>query len=469
MDGALERIGWVDEYVRRIAPFVRVRAHDSVLIKIPNQVFRLNPAGVVLLGRMLAGESVAAVLGPVADREAAARDIHDFFCDLAALLKSELREGQPRRAVEEIPFTLRYHTLPVLSEIALTYRCNLACRFCYAACGCRRGEEEPDLGTTEIQSILDVIVEEAEVPSVSFTGGEPTLRPDLAALVGHAKSRGMWTNLITNGTRLTRGLVQALREAGLDSVQVSLEGGEAGLHDAIVRRPGAFVRTVAGIRRVQEAGIRVHTNTTISALNRDHLQGIIGLVLSLGLPRFSMNMLMPEGAAARNLAETFISYSEIGPLVLKARSLAEAAGLEFMWYSPTPVCIFNPIAHGLGNKGCAACDGLLSVSPAGDILPCSSYPKPMGNILAARGRFKALWESREFRYFQDKQFAHERCRRCPDLVVCNGGCPLYWERAGYGEIAGLAAQPREIPPGTFPTSREHGDRSRLAMRAPTEV
>ena len=54
-----------------------------------------------------------------------------------------------------------------------------------------------------------------------------------------------------------------------------------------------------------------------------------------------------------------------------------------MWYSPTPMCLFNPLADGLGNKSCAACDGLLSVAPNGDVLPCSSYPQPVGNLLQA--------------------------------------------------------------------------------------
>lgn len=439
MDPVLERIDWVDDYARRIAPFVRVREYDGVLIKIPNQVFRLNPAGVAILRQLLDGACVNDILDRVPQREEAARDIHHFFCDLQALLKGQLREGQTRRAVEEIPFTLRYHTLPVLSEIALTYRCNLACRFCYAGCGCRRGDEEIELDTDGFKRVLDAIIEEAEVPSVSFTGGEPTLRPDLPELVRYARSRGMWTNLITNGTRLTAGLADALRQAGLDSAQVSLEAGEAGRHDAIVGREGAFAETIAGLRAARDAGIRVHTNTTISALNRDCLVGIVRLVKELELPRFSMNMLMPEGSAARNLADTFISYSDIGPLVLAVKSLADRLGLEFMWYSPTPVCLFNPIIHGLGNKGCAACDGLLSINPAGDILPCSSFPRSMGNMLVWRGRFKELWDSAEFRYFQEKRFAHERCRQCPHLVLCNGGCPLYWNQAGYDEITDFPA------------------------------
>ena len=434
-----KRVDWIDAYVERIKPYVRVRVKDSLLIKIPNQAWKLNPQGVKLLAFLLGGGRVLEVMGKYADKEKISLDVYAFFRDLGALLKGCYDERAERLAVEKTPFALPYNELPVLSEIALTYRCNLACRFCYASCGCRKDESAKELGTAEIKKILDIIAGEAEIPSVSFTGGEPLLRPDIAELVAHAKRRGLWVNLITNGTLATPETAGALKLAGLDSAQVSIEAGEAGLHDRIAAVPGAFALTMAGLRNFRAAGIRVHTNTTVSALNKAAVEEIAGLVKELGLDKFSMNMLMPVGSAGANLEETFISYTEIGPVVDRARERAAELGLEFMWYSPTPVCIYNPIAKGLGNKGCSACDGLLSVAPNGDILPCSSYPKPMGNILAHQGGFGALWSSAPIKYFPEKRFAHALCKACDALAHCNGACPLYWERAGYGELEAARA------------------------------
>jgi len=429
-----KRTGWIDGYVARIKPYVRVRRADSLLIKIPNQAYKLNPQGLKVLEYLLGGGKTAEIMAGHGDKERVSLDLYFFFMDLTALLKGCYNENEERRAVEKKPFSLPYNSLPVLSEIAVTYRCNLACRFCYAACGCKKDEAHPDLPAARLKEALEIINGEAQVPSVSFTGGEPLLRPELPELVAHAKKLGMWVNLITNGTLLTPETVSALKTAGLDSAQVSIEGGSAAAHDRIVCRPGAFDAAVEGIRNLVKAGIRAHTNTTISALNKDSLPEIVELVKSLGLGKFSMNMLMPVGSAGANLEETFISYGEIGPVIEKVRGLAERAGLEFMWYSPTPMCVFNPVAKGLGNKGCAACDGLLSLAPNGDILPCSSYPKPMGNILEHKGSFRALWESGPFKFFQEKAFAHELCKKCEDLAVCTGGCPLYWEKAGYKEL-----------------------------------
>ena len=73
------------------------------------------------------------------------------------------------------------------------------------------------------------------MPSVSFTGGEPTLRPELPELVRFAKQLGMRVNLITNGTLMTEELATRLAEAGLDSAQVSLEGVTAQTHEKITK------------------------------------------------------------------------------------------------------------------------------------------------------------------------------------------------------------------------------------------
>ena len=126
----LNNIAWVEEYVRNVTPYIHVREHDALLIKIPNQAYKLNRTALNILKRLQAGESIAAILAPYRDQETVARDIHWFFCDLRAALKGCLREGHANRAVEEVRFTLGFNTLPVLSELALTYRCNLACAFC---------------------------------------------------------------------------------------------------------------------------------------------------------------------------------------------------------------------------------------------------------------------------------------------------------------------------------------------------
>ncbi len=463
--GAPSDLRWIDGFVKNIRPHVFVRKRDSLLILMPNQAYHLNESGIHLLSRTLAGEPIRRVLDRVMSKEdqneERVREVSDFFCDIRALVMGCLGEGHGRRAVEQVPFSRRGSLLPVLSEIAVTYRCNLACRFCYAGCSCRkdstrstltpdrspfrraRGDASPhrpsegravggegQMTAEEVEVVLRRIRNEAEVPSVSFTGGEPTMRDDLPKLIRSAVRIGLRVNLITNGTLLTDSLARQLRRSGLRSAQVSVEGPNVEVHDDLTGVPGSFDRTMHGIEALKGQGIYVHTHTTINRLNREHIEAMPALAKSLGLPRLSMNMVMPCGTAGTG--ETALRYSEIGPMVQSVKRTAREVGIEFMWYSPTPYCMFNPIAGGLGGKACAACDGLLSVAPNGDVLPCSSLTDPVGNLL--NQSFEDVWNSERALYYRDREYVPEECRSCGHLDICSGACPMYWDAFGCEEL-----------------------------------
>ncbi len=127
-----------------------------------------------------------------------------------------------------------------------------------------------------------------------------------------------------------------------------------------------------------------------------------------------------------------IAYAEISGIVSRILVASRREAVQFMWYSPTPMCLFNPIPLGLGNKGCSACEGLLSISPAGEFLPCSSWPEPLGNLL--QQGFHALWFGARARWIREKRESHGECRACKDFALCHGACPLYFKANGYGEI-----------------------------------
>ncbi len=96
------------------------------------------------------------------------------------------------------------------------------------------------------------------------------------------------------------------------------------------------------------------------------------------------------------------------------------------------MCLLNPITAGLGNKGCSACDGLISVGANGDVLPCASYDESVGNLLEED--LQELWQSKRATLFREKFLAHPACRECQDFQLCNGACPLYWRQLGFDEL-----------------------------------
>jgi radical SAM protein with 4Fe4S-binding SPASM domain len=239
---------------------------------------------------------------------------------------------------------------------------------------------------------------------------------------------GLVVNLVSNGTLADDARAASLYAAGLRTAQISVEATEPGLHDFLAGRAGAFDETISGIRALIKAGVSVQTNTTITRLNQEEAVAMPAFLASLGISRFAMNMYIPGDQPARE--ELLLAYDEIGPVVDRVRKAAFQAGLTFYWYSPTPFCYFNPIARGMGNKSCAAADGLISVAANGDLLPCSSWDEPMGNLL--KTPFRELWFSRRAQFFKNKQFAPASCRECSSFTACQGACPLYWQSCGEG-------------------------------------
>ncbi|UCD29972.1 MAG: radical SAM protein [Planctomycetota bacterium] len=458
----LEHLDWINGYVARIRPYICLRSEDGVLIKMPTEVFKLNPSGIKILERVIEGEKIQdiALSNGSADHCERIAQIHAFFCDLRDLLGNRLGNGRDRRATTVTRFEGSFTRYPVLSEIAITYRCNLACTFCYAGCGTsdatpgnpakekhrdwwkfwrksncsKRDPIAAEMTTDEVMQVIDQIAHIGKVPSVSFTGGECTLRLDLPDCIARASSQGMRVNIITNGIRCADPVyVESLIAAGLTSAQVSLEGPTAEIHDRLTQHQGSFAKTIRGVETLRDAGLHVHTNTTICNENARHLNGIIDLAKKLSLPHISMNHIIPTGTPNLSRHERIkVSYSRIGKYVIRAKRYAEQVGIDFHWYSPTPFCIFNPIAQGLGNKGCAACDGLLHVSPAGEVLPCSSFAHGVGNILE-KGLDK-VWFSKYAQYYKKKHQAHPICRICRHFQLCQGACTLYWSAMGYGEL-----------------------------------
>ena len=425
---------WVDDYFSHIRPHFDVRKADDLLIILPNKAVKLNRTGLTVLRLLKDGRSIGEILKGIGDNAERKMDLFYFLCDFRSLMTGCLGEGQKRKAVQTVPHTGSFNLLPVLSEVAVTYRCNLKCAFCYAACGCQKKEGgDSEMSIRELLKIFKVIRKDAQVPSISFTGGEPLLRKDIVELVAGAKKAGLRVNLISNGTLLAgNDLAGRLHDAGLNSAQISIEGPTAETHDSLTGVSGSFEKTLKGISSLKDANIHVHTNTTVNSRNAEHLVDLVKFVAKIGMARMSMNMVIPAGSASGR--ELQISYSKIWSFVEPARNAARKLGVEFMWYSPTPMCIFNPLAEGLGNKSCAACDGLLSIAPNGDVLPCSSYSQPVGNLL--RQPFEEVWNSTTSLFFRRKEYAPEECSGCGKFTACAGACPLYWTAVGTGELQG---------------------------------
>jgi len=440
---------FADELITQTKGYVYIRPEDGMFIIRPNRVQYLNRTAVSMLSRLYHHDDgvpdVDVVIRQVAEEYGAPEervrgDLYKLLVSIAALLRDDVC-GAP--LVRQTTFGTHKRDLPVLSEIAVTYRCQNNCVFCYADSPAR-GDKSKEMTTAQVKKIIDRIFDEAHCPTVSFTGGEPTLRSDLPELIAYAKGKGMRVNLITNGLRCADPeFVSALAAAGLDSAQVSLEGPRAEVHDVAVGHPGAFAKTTRAVHVLRAAHIHTHTNTTICGVNRDHILELVDYIADeLQSEYFSMNVVICTGTPVRKTGVD-VTYTEVAPLIEQIQRRAKEKGVRFIWYSPIPYCIFNPITHSLGSKSCACCDGLLSVAPDGELLPCSSFERGIGNLLDKS--FDELWYNAQARYWRGKHATPPACRNCEMRHICYGACPLYWASHGnFDELSATAPGARWI-------------------------
>jgi len=311
--------------------------------------------------------------------------------------------------------TAIWETAPARADLALTYQCNNQCSFCYV--GERKTEE---LRTEDWKKIIDELWKDG-VPSVIFTGGEPTLRKDLVEIATHAKE--FVTGLVTNGRNLNPELCSELYKAQLDYVQVSIESVDKNIHDKMVGVEGAWQETVAGIRHALKSKIIVTTNTTLTRSNIAGFKDTIKMIQSLGVTNIACNSLICSGSGCMAIKDSGLNEAELKAALLDAKEYAGTIGIELQWYSPTCYLRLNPIDLGFGIKSCSAAKYNVTIEPNGDVIPCQSwFENKMGNIL--KDNWASIWDGDYAESIRDGKFIPGNCANCQYIPTCNGACHL---------------------------------------------
>jgi cyclic pyranopterin phosphate synthase len=167
-------------------------------------------------------------------------------------------------------------------RVSLTDRCNLRCQYCMPAEGLDWAPTDQVLTDAEVIRLIEVAVTRLGVTSVRFTGGEPLLRKGLPEIVTAANALGARTALTTNGLGLQY-LAAALKDAGLDRVNVSLDSIDPATYAAITRRD-RLADVIAGIAAAAAVGLRpVKVNAVLlRGINDDHAPELLQWCLDRG-------------------------------------------------------------------------------------------------------------------------------------------------------------------------------------------
>lgn len=344
-----------------------------------------------------------------------------------------------------------------------TRRCNLRCAHCYS-----QSLDVPDdaeLSTDEGKALLDDLAA-FKCPAVLFSGGEPLLRPDLPALIAHARANGLRAVLSTNGTRITPALAEQFRHIGLSYVGVSLDGIGA-TNDAFRGLDGAFQAALAGIRCCIAAGMKVGLRLTLTRHNVTDLDAIFALIRDENIPRACFYHLVLTGRGAE-LAAASLSHDETRRAVDRiidwtARLHAAGQPREILTVdnhadgpylylrmlrqrSPRAAEVLRLLEI---NQGSGSGSGIGCVSWDGSVHPDQFWRSAtLGNV--REGSFSGIWSNPRdplLAALRDK--AHHvtgRCASCRFLNICGGNL-----RARAQAIAG---DPWASDPGCYLSDQE---------------
>lgn len=355
------------------------------------------------------------------------------------------------------------------SEIVwnFTYQCNLRCKHCYENAG---GKKRPELSTAEAEQVLDTLSKIASVglPALSFSGGEPIARKDFFELAAYAKKRIPYVSIASNGTLITKDNAKRIRDAGVDYVEISVDGATPQVHDEFRGIPGAFERAIQGVKNCVEEGIDTCIATVLHRDNFAETEKIIGLAKELDVRLMHFNYI-PTGRAKEHVEldltpdERFHVLQTIGKEIISLYLQAKQEELKhgesrvkvdrFFSTCPQYASVTKGLSRKFGEKfmveahyaakkgienvanflgGCGAGRLYCCLEPNGDIKPCVFFPTNkdtvLGNIL--KDSFEEIWDNHlllwklRIREKLEDYIVNGKtvgCGGCPDKYIC-GGC-----------------------------------------------
>ncbi|MBR2521443.1 MAG: radical SAM protein [Oscillospiraceae bacterium] len=319
---------------------------------------------------------------PFISRKRLSNDIFTIMDTFRRIARGQVPDGEIEYISlgEYAPLMRAPHRMDLLVSSMTSggkWHCNQKCVHCYAS-GQPMAQEE-ELSTEEWKEVLDRC-RSAGIPQVTFTGGEPTMRDDLPELISYAG----WfiTRLNTNGLKLTEEYCQALREASLDSVQITFYSDKSEIHDSLVGVSG-YDSTVSGMENALRCGLSLSVNTPLCTLNRDYLS-TLRFLHDKGVVYVTCSGLITTGnAAGGESAKLRLSEEEISGILSQAAEYCFANDMEISFTSPGWVSEEFCRSIGLTPPVCGACLSNMAVTPGGSVVPCQSWlsGEPLGNIL----------------------------------------------------------------------------------------
>ena len=297
------------------------------------------------------------------------------------------------RKLKEVVFGTVF---PATANFAVTFKCQCRCVHCSADPFIDPNREE--LATDELLTAIDGALD-LGASLVIFTGGEPMLRSDLYDLIAHVDHDRAMPMMFTNGQFLTEENVGRLKEAGLMTMNISIDSGDPENHNQLRRVPNLFQQAIAGGKRALNAGILVGLSTyaNTQALKTGGLEHLLKFAQDEGFNEVTIFDCIPSGK--------WLKHFEMVLTPDERKQVVELAEKYHQMKHPMGVVAQSKVNSPEG-AGCFGAYSQFYLTAYGDINPCDFNPISFGNVRDLP--IQLLWQ--KMLSHPDFKVHHKTCR-----------------------------------------------------------
>jgi len=310
-----------------------------------------------------------------------------------------------------------YLSAPIKVSYDVTHRCNLQCQHCRILNSTIAPEE---LSIVKVKQFVDEL-SAMKVFVLGISGGEPFIRSDFIDIIKYATKSDVGRIFVsTNFTLINDDILNELSnlkdklafKVSIDSIGV--------YHDSIRGMPGAFDRTVEGIKLAVSHGFRVQVTTTLMQFNYKDIIEIIEFVKSLGVKKHRIIEIIPLGKASFDLVLSDESRRSVWLMFEQNKKRLVQDGLDVTLDMPFVGRSFSEFTCQAGRSEC----GIL---PDGSVVGCRLLPNITTGNIKDRA-FREIWDdAKSFTFFREltPDSIKGNCSDCEYGRSCRGGCRAY--------------------------------------------
>jgi radical SAM protein with 4Fe4S-binding SPASM domain len=295
-------------------------------------------------------------------------------------------------------------------QIELTSRCNERCIHCYIPHENKIDDITPELFYNTLDQCRDM-----GVLSLTFSGGEPLLHPNIIDFLRRAKDCDFSINILSNLTVLTKEIINEMKENRLSSVQVSLYSLTPDIHDSITKMKGSFLKTYNAIIELIENDIPLQISCPVMKQNRKSYTDVVKWAEAHKVRAITDYIMMARYDHTTSNLDNRLSLDEVGDII------NDIIDNDTDYQKRLINTNFEEIeSHDISEETlCGVCISSICMVANGNIYPCAGWQDyVVGNI--KQESLKDIWnKSPKVQYLRGLRKKHfPGCIECKDRSFC---------------------------------------------------